>query len=185
MSLPVKKDPVKDAGWSSLREDYKLVKHIGEGSFGAVFLGQHRLTKRMVAIKLIKDFTEYEYATIKVAREILIMKEMSDKVENKLLHIPRLFDLRATSYEKIDQKTKKPRNREPRKKKTKKPENQGTKKIRNQNTTKPGNQKQRNQEIRKPNGEPGNQTGNQGETGKPKGNWETGKLKFPLHGGET
>ena len=105
----MKKNAEKEAGWSSLKQDYKLVKHVGEGSFGAVFLGQYRLTKKMVAIKMIKDFTEYEYATIKVAREILIMKQMSEKVNNKMLHIPRLFDLRATSWEKYDQKTKQSR----------------------------------------------------------------------------
>lgn len=63
-------NPVNSVVWLKLKKDYKLIKFIGEGSFGQVKLGQCRKTKRMVAIKLIKDFADCEYNCIKVAREI-------------------------------------------------------------------------------------------------------------------
>lgn len=75
------KIPVGGDIWLHLKQDYKLVKFLGEGSFGQVKLGQCRNTKKMVAIKLIKDFADCEYNCIKVAREIQLMRHISQNTK--------------------------------------------------------------------------------------------------------
>jgi serine/threonine protein kinase len=79
--------------WLHLKKDYKLIKFLGEGSFGQVKLGQCRVTKRLVAIKLIKDFADCEYNSIKVAREISIMRNIAENSKSENLLCPALLDL--------------------------------------------------------------------------------------------
>jgi serine/threonine protein kinase len=76
-----------------------MVKFIGQGSFGCVKLCQCRKTKKMVAIKLIKDYADCEYNCIKVAREIQIMKAISMNSKAEQLFIPRLFDMISNTQE--------------------------------------------------------------------------------------
>lgn len=76
-----------------LKKDYKLVKFLGEGSFGLVKLGQCRRTKKMVAIKMIKDFADCEYNCIKVAREIQIMRQIGENTKSGNILCPKLIDL--------------------------------------------------------------------------------------------
>jgi serine/threonine protein kinase len=60
--------------WINVMKDYELIQHLGQGSFGQVVEGRCRISKRSVAIKLIADFSQYEYDCVKVIREIQIMR---------------------------------------------------------------------------------------------------------------
>lgn len=79
--------------WQTVRPQYKLIKFLGEGSFGTVKMAQCRATKKMVAIKLIKDFADCEYNCIKVAREVQIMRQICENTRSKNLFIPMIHDL--------------------------------------------------------------------------------------------
>ena len=56
--------------WMNVIKDYELVQHLGQGSFGLVVEGKCRVSQRPVAIKLISNFSQYEYDCVKVIREI-------------------------------------------------------------------------------------------------------------------
>ena len=47
----------------------------------------------MVAIKMVKNFREYEYEMVKVIREIKIMKSLSQMMPPQMSFFPRLLDL--------------------------------------------------------------------------------------------
>lgn len=53
-----------------MQEKYKLLSFIGKGSYGQVVLARNKLTGEAVAIKMVKNFTKSEYATVKLLREI-------------------------------------------------------------------------------------------------------------------
>jgi serine/threonine protein kinase len=96
------KTPSSSDIWLHLKKDYKLVKFLGEGSFGQVKLGQCRVTKTMVAIKLIKDFADCEYNSIKVAREIQIMRSLCEVSKTSRAVCPVLYDLVYASDQKLN-----------------------------------------------------------------------------------
>jgi 5'-AMP-activated protein kinase catalytic alpha subunit len=55
--------------------DYILQKSIGEGTFGKVKLGEHRLTHEKVAVKILEKKRIIDVADVeRVAREIHILK---------------------------------------------------------------------------------------------------------------
>jgi serine/threonine protein kinase len=56
--------------WVTLKDDYKLLGVLGEGSYGQVVKGMCRVSKQTVAIKFIKNICESEYDCVKVIREI-------------------------------------------------------------------------------------------------------------------
>ena len=56
--------------WNDVTHLYKLLSFIGEGSYGTVIKGYCRNTETPVAIKLVSNFTKYEYDCVKLIREI-------------------------------------------------------------------------------------------------------------------
>lgn len=44
-----------ESTWNEVRGEYKLCEQLGAGSYGQVVKAKHRTTKKVVAIKLIKD----------------------------------------------------------------------------------------------------------------------------------
>lgn len=63
--------------WTEVTGLYKLLSYIGEGSYGMVIKGHCRRTETPVAIKLVQNFTKYDYDCVKLIREIQLMKHMS------------------------------------------------------------------------------------------------------------
>jgi serine/threonine protein kinase len=60
---------------------YKILETVGQGSFGQVVKAQCTVSKEIVAIKRISNFTSFDYNLVKVAREVMILrglKQMAD-----------------------------------------------------------------------------------------------------------
>ena len=67
---------------------YRIVKMIGKGAFGKVYLGKHLLTGQKVAIKSInKQYMKDEHSRKKVFQEVLILKKCNHKNIIKLLEV--------------------------------------------------------------------------------------------------
>ena len=77
--------------WDIIRQDYKILEQIGEGTFGQVVKAKNRLNNEVVAIKCINDNFEQPYACRKLLREIKIMRKLS-KIENNIF-TPKLIDV--------------------------------------------------------------------------------------------
>ena len=71
---------------------YHPVKVIGKGTFGTVVKAYCTKRKAMVAIKRISNFDKWEYLTVQVLREVLLMKELNKRPEGKN-HVPILYDV--------------------------------------------------------------------------------------------
>ena len=54
-----------------------MMSIIGKGSYGCVSKAKCRITGQFVAIKIMENHTDTEYDTIKILREVLIMKKMN------------------------------------------------------------------------------------------------------------
>lgn len=68
---------VLTAEWNFVTCDYKLMKYLGEGSFGQVIKAQNLHTGKIVAIKFINNIFRDVYHAKKVVREIEILRHMS------------------------------------------------------------------------------------------------------------
>ena len=89
--------------WAAVLQDYDLIQHLGQGSFGQVVEGQCKISKRTVAIKLISNFSYYEYDCVKVIREIQIMRGIHQTAKNGICcFVPELLDLIIPSDEDED-----------------------------------------------------------------------------------
>lgn len=83
--------------WIEVSKDYSIVKKIGKGSFGIVVEAKCRTTGTSVAIKMIKDFAQYDYECVKLIREIQIMKQIQSSARNgHCSFVPYLLDLILT-----------------------------------------------------------------------------------------
>jgi serine/threonine protein kinase len=63
--------------WKNVTNQYNLESIIGEGSYGVVAKGYCKVTGQAVAIKLVKDFSKWEYDCVKAIREIQIMRKVT------------------------------------------------------------------------------------------------------------
>jgi serine/threonine protein kinase len=77
--------------WAVAFKNYNLQKVLGAGSYGKVVLAICKTTGRSVAIKFISGFFANEYECVKVARELIIQRLLSQMPEN--LHAVPLYDL--------------------------------------------------------------------------------------------
>lgn len=70
---------------------YKVVKILGKGSFGKVYLALQRLTNRLVAIKCLdKETIKEDSAKLKVQQEVIIMKNISSS--NQVIRLLEVFE---------------------------------------------------------------------------------------------
>jgi mitogen-activated protein kinase 1/3 len=79
--------------WSAVFTGYQLVDKLGQGSYGCVVKAICKVTGQNVAIKLVKNFSAYEYELVKVVREIQIMKALTKMMPSKMSFFPKLIDL--------------------------------------------------------------------------------------------
>ena len=78
----------EDTALATSLDYYRLIKMIGKGSFGKVYLGKHILTGQPVAIKSIdKQHMKDEYSRRKIFQEVLILKTCNHKNVIKLLEV--------------------------------------------------------------------------------------------------
>lgn len=56
---------------------------IGQGSYGVVVKARSMQTKQLVAIKHIQVESEYQYALVKVVRELQIMQYLNNSIPKK------------------------------------------------------------------------------------------------------
>ncbi|CAD8093331.1 unnamed protein product [Paramecium primaurelia] len=59
-----------------LKLDYDIIKRVGEGGQGVVFLGKHKGTKQLVAIKKINASTQQDQVLETLEQESLILKQL-------------------------------------------------------------------------------------------------------------
>ena len=82
---------IKQEDWKFIKKEWKVVKHLGSGTFGQVVLAKHRQTKQEVAIKLIKDDPKDIISNRNLLREISLLSQFSQIQDNifttKLLDI--------------------------------------------------------------------------------------------------
>jgi len=73
---------------STTLDYYRLIKMIGKGAFGKVYLGVHLLTGKYVAIKSIeKQYMRDENSKRKVLQEVVILKKVNHKNVIRLLEV--------------------------------------------------------------------------------------------------
>lgn len=88
--------------WDRCKSNYLLLKVLGTGTYGQVVKAKDKKTGEIVAIKLIRDVYGNEYETIKVLREMQILRKLSD-LDPNCNFVTRL--LNAQIYEDGDQNT--------------------------------------------------------------------------------
>ena len=62
---------------NAIEEKYFFTDLIGKGSYGSVSKGKCKKTGRVVALKVIEGQKNTEYDTIKLVREIQLMKSLN------------------------------------------------------------------------------------------------------------
>ena len=60
--------------WKVVTKDYLVIKQVGEGAFGKVYMAKCKTTRLKVAIKHMDDFSDHYYGLVKVIRELKIMR---------------------------------------------------------------------------------------------------------------
>jgi|TARA_B110001450_G_C17606872_1_gene475486 mitogen-activated protein kinase 1/3 len=80
-----------EASWKCVKDDYKIVEVIGEGTGGQVVKGIHRETKIVVAIKKIDcGFMDLGFMKY-VLREVSIMRQLTQMEQN--IYTPKIWDI--------------------------------------------------------------------------------------------
>ena len=62
--------------WADVEESYKILSQLGERGYGTVKKARSIASGNLVAIKHLTNFSYNKYYTLKVFREILIMKAL-------------------------------------------------------------------------------------------------------------
>ena len=89
-------DPV----WQVLKPTYKILGHIGLGSYGHVVKAIHRQSKKVVAIKLMKNVFKNEYDSKRIVSEIQILRKLSTIKEN--IYTVKLLDVITSDFDTND-----------------------------------------------------------------------------------
>ena len=80
-----------------IESKYEIIEFIGRGSYGSVSKGKCKLSGKIVAIKIMENQTDSEYDSIKLVREIQLMRHLNKickKIDNKAnTFIPELIDI--------------------------------------------------------------------------------------------
>ena len=63
--------------WNIIIKDYDLLQVLGEGVYGQVVLGQHRVSGQLHAIKRIRNVFDTAYTAKQILREIKILRHLS------------------------------------------------------------------------------------------------------------
>ena len=72
--------------WRDITSDYKIIKLIGQGTFGQVVKAKHRATGEYVAIKLISDCFYNSTITRQILREVMLMRRLK-KLKNNIFTV--------------------------------------------------------------------------------------------------
>ena len=67
----------ENAIWSNITDKYEILQVLGVGAFGQVVRAKHILTGNLVAIKLITNVFESNYAAKKLVSEVHILRKLS------------------------------------------------------------------------------------------------------------
>nr|ODN89927.1 CMGC/CLK protein kinase [Cryptococcus depauperatus CBS 7841] len=73
---------------------YKIVRLLGQGTFGKVVEARHIETRRKVAIKVIRAVQKYREASKIEIRVLEALKKHDPKNDNKCIHLDEYFDFR-------------------------------------------------------------------------------------------
>ena len=71
-----------DPLWNPIVQDYEFLAPLGAGSFGQVMKARHLKKGRVVAIKLMKNLFDSEYASKKLLSEIQILRKLTADPDN-------------------------------------------------------------------------------------------------------
>ena len=63
--------------WLCLEDKYKVIKELGQGTYGTVYLAERRIDGEKVAIKHLREVFKHDYMTRKVLREINLLMQLS------------------------------------------------------------------------------------------------------------
>ena len=83
---------------NEIKTKFELIKVIGRGSYGCVTKAKCKTTGRIVAIKIFQNHQDTEYDTVKLVREIMIIKKLNEFQSQLGLNeengfIPTLYDV--------------------------------------------------------------------------------------------
>ena len=73
-----------------------MIEVLGRGSYGCVTKGKCRTSGRLVALKVMENQTDTEYDTIKLVREIQLMRRLNKickKLDGGNMFVPELIDV--------------------------------------------------------------------------------------------
>ena len=80
----------------AISRQYEIIEVLGKGSYGCVSKAKCKTTGRVVALKVMENQTDTEYDTIKLVREIQLMRRLNQickKFEGASQFIPELIDV--------------------------------------------------------------------------------------------
>ena len=88
-----------------IQTKYELLEVIGRGSYGCVSQAKCLNTGKIVAIKVFEQHTSSQYDTVKLVREIILLKKLNEIQSELDLNeengfIPTLYDVIYPSLEK-------------------------------------------------------------------------------------
>ena len=99
----IRKEPKE---WVYVLTDYEIIEGLGCGSFGQVVKARHKNTGRVHAVKLIHDVMGHWMTAKQTAREIGILRKLSEDPQN--IFTTKLTDVIVPPLEPSDQLEDKP-----------------------------------------------------------------------------